>query len=301
MKMKPNTPTTPNTKHTPLFQHMQSAHFWLDAFLLGFIWWGVFQIDPELMFQGWFPVAAALKLLGLLGILEFLSFFAVHTLGAKRGLLVQGFIGGFVSSTAIFVQLTGEKMRHKISPERLSRALLLAVCAMQIESLMILFALLPSKFLVFGWPVMLSLLIIALTVLLLPKNPRQLTQATLIERELIHPISWYRVIQFSLVIIGLIWLIRFLNQTLHLPMLISTFFLALFEAHAVLGAILLNFNTSLAVTSPSDVWLIIMIIFGHTVSKSAILLRTGNHRLYKYVLIPLLISALVTALVASLI
>ena len=59
-------------------------------------------------------VALILKLVGLIGLLEVVGFFVLHSLGVKRGLLAQGLIGGFISSTAVFVRLTAKPMREAI-------------------------------------------------------------------------------------------------------------------------------------------------------------------------------------------
>ena len=284
--------------HTTLPSHFKTAHFWFDIVVLCMIWVAALWVDAGLRLMDFISVALILKLVGLIGLLEVVGFFVLHSLGVKRGLLAQGLIGGFISSTAVFVRLTAKPMREAISSRRLARALLLAVLSMLFECLIILYTFVPQQILTYGWPIGLTMLVIGLTVWLLPNNPQESTQSSILEKSFEHPVVWLRVMRFSLVIVVLMWLIRFLNDSLHLPILWSTFLLASFEAHAVLAATLLNLSESQVNTGQLGLWLVIMVSLGNTVSKSILVLRTGNRALYLYVISPLMASVAASVLIA---
>ncbi len=286
--------------HSPLWPHFKTIRFWLDLGVLGVIWWAALQVGGDVPRLSWLSVALVFKLLGLVGLLEAASFFVSHLFGVKRGLLVQGLIGGFISSTAVFVRLTSKPMREAISSRRLARALLLAVLSMLLECLMILYALTPEQFFSHGWPIGLSMVVIILTVWLLPENSQETTKISMLEKSFDRPVAWLRVFYFTAVIVGLMWLIRFLNDAAHLPILWSTFLLSIFEAHAVLAASLLNLTANQVDTNLQGLWLVIMVLLGNTVSKFFLVLKTGSWALCLYVLSPLIGSVLLSVLIVLL-
>jgi hypothetical protein len=96
------------------------------------------------------------------------------------------------------------------------------------------------------------------------------------------------------------WLIRFLNDAAHLPILWSTFLLSIFEAHAVLAASLLNLTANQVDTNLQGLWLVIMVLLGNTVSKFFLVLKTGSWALCLYVLSPLIGSVLLSVLIVLL-
>jgi uncharacterized membrane protein (DUF4010 family) len=130
-------------KHpTSLRSHLREARLWFDFIVLIIIWALAMTVDHEINVLG-ISIATLFKVVGMIGLLETFSFVAFHWLGSTRGTLLQGFLGGFMSSTAIFMQLTQRSKVSLFPPSVLSRALLLATLAMVIECVFIIYAVAP--------------------------------------------------------------------------------------------------------------------------------------------------------------
>lgn len=283
----------PHQPHsTSLTSHLSTPHFWWDVVVLAAIWFMVWWLNESLLWWGLLPVALMAKVLGLIGLLELCSFMAFHWLGAARGTLLQGFLGGFISSTAVFVQLT-QADRVKTSPTpTLARALLLAMLAMLMECLLIVFTIAPFEvFWRAALPLLAQGLCIVVAVLALPSAGLSVVSSRSLIASFDHPIVWWRVLRFSALIVGLTLGIRWLSSYAQLPLVISSFFLSLFEAHAVLAAAMLSISQSLRVDNGLS--LVVAIILGSTISKSLLVLRTRHRLLIVYMLGVLILSLMV--------
>lgn len=278
-----------SSKHTtPLRSHLHEPRLWWDFCILALVWVCAMMIDAQIVILG-ISIATVFKVIGMVGLLETFGFVVFHWLGYTRGILLQGFLGGFMSSTTVFIQLTQTKITELFPPAILSRALLLATLAMVIECVFILYAVAPQRhLLIYTMPFLVQGVFLGMAVLLLPKMPFK-THVLDLDVLSNHPISWLKVMRFSAFIIVLIWGIRWLNLTMQLPLVWSSFLLSLFEAHAVLAASMIEISPN----SPDSLRLqiIIAVVFGNTISKCFLIARTKNRILIVYVVGVLMASA----------
>ena len=291
--------TMPNPTHnTPLSSHFLKPHIWWDIAVLSLIWAVALFIDETLLWFGSIPIKLIFKIIGLIALLELFSFVVFHWLGKLRGVLLQGFFGGFISSTAVFIQLTQVDKIKIIPALTLTRALLLAILAMLIECLMIVHTIAPDAV---RWRYSLPLLVqglcIGASILLLPRIKASEDTNTQLSGILDHPIIWWKVVRFSALIISLMLSIRWLSTYAQLPLVVSSFFLSLFEAHAVLAAAMIEVTQTNSVAI--GLQLIVAIIAGNTISKALMVLRTRNRRLITRMSI-ILTSSVVAAFIVFL-
>jgi uncharacterized membrane protein (DUF4010 family) len=109
-----------------------------------------------------------------------------------------------------------------------------------------------------------------------------------------RPIIWKKVFYFALLMVGLIYGMRFLNDFLSLSPLISAFAISLFEAHGVLAAALADRQNELSTSMAVEI--VMMISIGNVISKTIFILRGKNPALRLPVLLPLFIAILAAAL-----
>ena len=81
--------------NTPLSTHFKDKHIWFDIAVLAAFF----------VIAHYFPI---LKIVPLVGSLELFSFFCFHLLAKRSRFQLQGFLGGFISSTAVFLQTLNE-------------------------------------------------------------------------------------------------------------------------------------------------------------------------------------------------
>ncbi len=112
----------------------KNSDFWWDSLLLLVMWSAVFFL-PDLIYK--VPVAIILKVVALVASLEMISFLAYQFVDKKNGLFLQGFLGGFASSTTVFVQITQDHRFSKFPVNTITSILLFATLAMLIETLII--------------------------------------------------------------------------------------------------------------------------------------------------------------------
>lgn len=282
----------PVSQSRSLTSHLRSLRFWCDLAGLAIIWLMVWWLDESLMWLGILPVTLIIKLMGLIGLLELFGFVAFHWFGATRGILLQGFTGGLMSSTAVFIQLTQADRVKTNSIHTLTRALLLAMLAMLMECLVIVLSIVPSElFWHNSLPLLAQALCITAAIWVLPSSNEPKGKDFDSIDTFNHPILWRRVWRFAALIVGLTLGIRWLNSYLQLPLVTSSFFLSLFEAHTVLAAAMLTVSQSSGLQDGLP--LVMAIILGSTISKSLLVLRTGHRPLITHLLGVLLLSLLV--------
>lgn len=260
-----------------------NKEFWFDISALLFLWLIIWLAPNDLLIYQSISFLSILKIVALISTLEVMGFFAHHFLGNKAGVLLQGFLGGFVSSTMTFLNLTQNE--NQLHPMTVSRALLLATVGMLIECIFIIFAIIPENFLILAKPfiVQIILLILFAFVLGIFFKDKKLTHPKIV---LDDPIVWKKVAKFAVFIVGLIILMRFLSTNLKLPHVWATFFLSLFEAHGVLTAGLTEVKTDPGLNGMT---IVMAVLFGNFISKAFLVLR-GNHKMRMPVLIPLSLS-----------
>lgn len=266
---------------TGLFYHLKGTEFWFDVIILIALWSSIFFIPKEFEVFPGATVVSIIKIVALLASLQMMGFFAYHVAGNRAGLIIQGFLGGFVSSTMTYLQFTQQEEFAHHNRWTVSRALLLSTVAMLAECTFIVLTLATHSIWPLILPILTQLAIITLIVFLLPASTGSTASAN---KKLIvdEPIVWKKVIYFSLLILFLIYSMRFVSQHLSLNYMISAFFMSLFESHGVLAAAITEFNTN--PTPHQGQIAVVVILLGNVISKSFFVLRGKNHAIRKTVI-----------------
>ena len=252
--------------NTPLAYHFKRFHIWFDMGLLALL----FAI------ASYFPI---LKIVPLVASLELFSFFTFHLLAKNSRFQLQGFLGGFISSTAVFLQTLNDTKFAAESDRNILLTLMFALCAMLLECLFIIFFLAGGLPLSYYLPFLLQLICIALAIVYISYSSRfrsESTEKSRAEFDLLndHPIIWKNVAKLSLLIFGIIYAIHFVGSELGFPRSVSTLLISLFEAHAILASVMTEW--SLPSGDFDLMTLFLLILLGNTISKSYLAISGKN-------------------------
>lgn len=221
------------------------------------------------------------KIVPLVASLELFSFFSFHLLARRSRLQLQGFLGGFISSTAVYLQTLNDKRFAKVPANELLLTLLWALCAMLLECLFILFFLTKLFSFEFYLPFIIQLAFFVSVIFLIKMTgPSNVSVEEQLDYDLDNnllldrPIIWWNVVKLSFYIFALIWLMNFVANDIGFSRNISTLIVSLFEAHAILASVLTDW--SLQPDNIDVMTLIFLILLGNTLSKSIFVLRGRN-------------------------
>lgn len=270
-----------NTHSTPLKLHFKQKNFWFDLIILGLLWGASF----------YFSKFNLLKVITLMSTLDVIGFFVSHWATERKSFLLQGFLGGFVSSTGMFLKFTSSTWSHA-HWKTLSQAMLLTTLAMLIECFLIIYTLHGNAAFLISTPLAVQMIGLCIALIFLHQKitPKQNSKDTFILNE--RPVLWMKVVQITLLIFALVWSIRLLKQYLTLNSAWSSFIVSFFEAHAVTAATLSEIDPHLQMSEAK--WLLLLILSGNTLSKCMLVLRTKNNKL-KTSMISVLILTLLFA------
>ena len=184
-------------------------------------------IDPWRLFN---PKVFGVLILTMLGI-QFFGYLAIRVFGQYFGLAITGFLGGFISSTAVFANLPHALLNYPHHKRPILASALLATVAMLIAILMILFVASRIFFLTLFWPVVSMILlagIMALLLLLSHKNTNHITQK-------ISPTFNIASVIFTALFIGAILIvITVIRRYVGIEgLLFASFLGGLFEVHSI--------------------------------------------------------------------
>jgi uncharacterized membrane protein (DUF4010 family) len=231
-----------------------------------------------------------LRITALVASIEVIGFFALHLLGRRHGVMAQGFISGFISSTMVYLDLGRRSDIADYSPPHLAAALLLSTISMLLLSCVIIMGLGRNLNLMLLIPCMLQIIVIGIFVLGLLKKPTHHAKKVSSDLMVDQPVIWAKVLQFSLVFLALLYGMRYLSAMLTQYKTVTTFIVSLFESHAILGAVLIEKNPA---TTVSDMYmLLLLILLGNVVSKVGIILRIQHKFIRQRVIIALSLSYL---------
>lgn len=226
----------------------------------------------------YFPL---LKIVPLVASLELFSFFSFHLLAKRSRFQLQGFLGGFISSTAVFMQVLFDNKFASTSERDLLLTLFFALCAMLLECLFIIFFLAENVAFIYYLPFITSLSFITIAILYLNLSTssrfasNHATDST-VEIELLndHPIIWKNVAKLSILIFVIVYAMHFIGSEFGLSRDISTLLISLFEAHAILASVMTEW--SLQSQSFDLMKLFFLILLGNALSKSYLALKGSN-------------------------
>ncbi|NOR56788.1 MAG: DUF4010 domain-containing protein [Sulfurovum sp.] len=274
-------------KHkTPLISHFKQTHIWLDMGLLAVLF----------VVASYIPL---LKIVPLVASLELFSFFSFHIFAKRNSLKLQGFLGGFISSTTVFLQILYDEKFTSLPSRDVILTLLLALCAMLLECVFILFFFSTQLPLIYYLPFFLQLgFFIAIYFLLQgylrSRNSKSDNPEMDIELLIDHPIIWKNVAKLSVFIIAIVSIMHFIGDKFGLSREISTLIISFFEAHAVLAATMFQWSVD-----PENIELlqiIFLILLGNTLSKSYLVYK-GNNLAKKWTFIVLMFASLAISVV----
>jgi len=260
------TPMIAAAHQTPLGYHFKHFHIWFDMGLLALL----FAV------AAYFPL---LKIVPLVASLELFSFFSFHLLTKNSRFQAQGFLGGFISSTAVFLQTLNDKKFATESDRSLLLTMMFALCAMLLECLFIIFFLADGLSIFYYVPFITQLACIVAAILYITYSSRLKTANTAAPQanfDLLndHPIIWKNVAKLSLIIFGIIYTSHFIGTELGFPQSISTLLVSLFEAHAILASVMTEWSLQ---SQPAELMpLFLVILLGNTLSKSYLAISGKN-------------------------
>jgi uncharacterized membrane protein (DUF4010 family) len=263
-------------KHeTPLHKHIQEKHLWLDITLLLILWLTAILLPKNLTIGDYLKVHLIFKIISLFATLELMSFFLFHFTSGRRGLLLQGMLGGFISSTATYIQLLGNEKFSRTHVHSTLNALILAKIAMLIEAIMIVSTLSNGNSLRLITPFALQFIFLMIIVLLNIRRDLKLQRHSIghMHVEFDHPIIWKNVLKMSGLILILVTSMHYLEEYLHLSEYISAFIISLFEAHSVLASVLIKAQSSQHLINNQS-WMFTLILLGSTISKIFLVMRS---------------------------
>ena len=282
-------------KHrTNLLYHFKQKHTWFDVFLLTFIWSLVFYIPETLWSFYGISLLFLVKITALVATLEFISFIVFHLFSGQKSLLIQGFFGGFISSTTVFVQLNYDKRFSHVEEKSIADSLLMAICSMLIECHLILFSIVKMISIQMILPFTFMLLFISIFIYksVYLKKTKLEKNLQINDLKIDDPIVWKKVFIFSLFIILLKTIMVLIQNFTTIPLIAAVFLTSIFEAHAVLAV---NASAFSPQTELFEIYQVILVILmGSLISKLFLVLKGQNIRKKKLVLIPIATSTLLT-------
>ena len=253
---------------TPLTYHFKDKHIWFDMTMLAAL----------------FVVAAYIplfKIVPLVASLELFSFFSFHLLAKRSRFLLQGFLGGFISSTAVFLQILNDNKFSSTSERELLLTMLFALCAMLLECLFIIFFLAEELPFIYYLPFVTQLIFFSIVILYVnaSSSSRFVSDHATdvrVDFELLndHPIIWKNVAKLSILILVIISAMHYVGSDLGLSRGLSTLLISLFEAHAILASVMTEW--SLESQNIDLMKLFFLILLGNTLSKSYLALKGSN-------------------------
>lgn len=279
-------------KHqTSLLSHFKEKHLWIDVAALVVLWIVSIYFISDIWLKFF------LKITALIATLDIVAFFSFHLLGKKNSLLLQGLLGGFISSTTVFVQLNNDKKFLTAESSVLSQAMLIANSAMLLECILILVTLSVNFSLLMLLPFIYSLVVMFGAILTLRVMKKDLPTHISPILESIHfenddPIKWSKVIKFSIYIAGLKYLLLLSQNINGISKELGIFLTSLLEAHAILAISIIDLGSE--VTMATFWFTMVLIICGSTVSKIVIVLKGSILKNKTLVIVPLFLSLILT-------
>ncbi len=257
------------------------------------LWFVFIFLKQNILNPEYFYILKLVQITALMASIEFLGFFALHLFGRSKGVLIQGFLGGFISSTMVFIQMSDQDKTKHYNHSEISRSLILSTIAMLILGVVIIWTILEENQFQISLAFMLQSLALIASIFFIPKIKTTIPKAQ--PEHLImldDPIIWKNVLKFTFVLALIHWGVKAMTKLLPDSYLMSTFVIALFESHAILAAFLTDIQ-SIRI-DPKIV--ISIILLGNLISKLFLTIKSGVLSVKKPVSIALIASYLFSLL-----
>ncbi len=172
------------------------------------------------------------------------GYIAIHLFGERLGISLTGFLGGLVSSTAVFAQLHDTLKRYPQSELAILASGLLATVAMSVDVLIIIFVASPTLLIFIIWPMIAMMLSGILLVIVLLHYQKKTEQALTL---LATPLNLLSILRTSLFIGLSLFVIAMAKRIISINgILLVSFLGGLIEIHGIsLAAALLYLENQL--------------------------------------------------------
>jgi predicted ATP-dependent protease len=260
-----------NNHPTPFSSHLKEKHFWFDILLLTLLWGVAFFWLPRLNINYQASWTNLVRICALIGTIQLIGFISFHFLGQKSGLLIQGLLGGFVSSTATFIQFSKLSIQNKEQSFIVCRSLILATISMLLQGLLIIWTLKPTMAFALSLPLLIQLFVLLIFFLFYTRKKSDI-QSPQIGVTFDDAIIWKNVFSFGLMMTFMTFAMRFLNDSFSIPYSLSVFTMSLFEAHSVLAAVINELSPLEKL--PRIEQMLLIILAGSALSKIFLTLRS---------------------------
>jgi len=228
-------------------------------------------IDPWGLFN---PQSFGIIVLILAG-LQFGGYIVIRLFGEQLGMMLVGFLGGFVSSTAVFASLSQAK-KNITSKSIYSTVVagIFATIATLIAFLLVIIVVSPPLLQYIIWPVVGAIAVGGVSSWMFMKNNNEQK----ISITYPNPLDIMAIIKIALLIMGILLFVAITKQFLGLRALpITAFITGLFEIHGMAYAIALLYKDQI-ITLTVATELLAIVVFASFVSKFALVWIIAHNR-----------------------
>ncbi|AHE67937.1 putative membrane protein [Legionella oakridgensis ATCC 33761 = DSM 21215] len=175
----------------------------------------------------------------ILASLQFGGYIGIRLFGERIGMILMGFFGGLVSSTAVFASLSQAKRKQKHAAFSAVIAGIFATIATLLGFLIVLFVVAPALLQYIIWPILAAIILGGISSwLCMHKNGKQKIKITYP-----NPLDIKAILKLGLLIMSILLLVAVTKQYLGPRALPFTAFITgLFEIHGMTYAIALLYN-----------------------------------------------------------
>lgn len=226
-------------------------------------------IDPWHLFN---PQNFGLILLVLAG-LQFGGYLMIRLFGEKSGMILLGFFGGLVSSTAVFASLSHAKKQKKHSTFSAVIAGIFATIATMMGFLLVIFLARPHLLQWITWPVLAAALFGVLSSWILMKRNHQQIKITYP-----NPLDILVIVKLALFIMGILIVAGAAKQYIgQSGLAITAFITGLFDIHGMAYAIAMLYKEgSLSLQTATEI--LALVLLASFVSKFALVWGIAHNR-----------------------
>ena len=210
----------------------------------------------------------------LIALIQFGGYVAIRALGEQVGMILMGFFGGLVSSTAVFLTLPKLTREQPNLIYHAAAAGILATVGMLIEFCIIISVAAPPVMKVLLWPVVAMMGVGIIVTALLARNH---AHENVISKP-INPLDLKAVLKLTLLIGGMMIFVSIIRHYIdHYGMHIIAFFVGLFEVHGIsLATAALQVSKKISLDEARST--IAIVLAASFVSKFIILVVLGRNR-----------------------
>ncbi|MAZ38775.1 MAG: hypothetical protein CMF49_01520 [Legionellales bacterium] len=214
-------------------------------------------------------------LIAVLAIMQFGGYIALRIFGFRLGYLVMGFLGGLISSTALFATLARDSKQNNSENYSLLAAGLAAVAATLLETLVIICITASELAKTTAIPILTMVVLSTFIALILakisPKGNVDLSQ-------LPNPLDFNSVLKLALIIFVMYILVAITRQLAGLKATgLVTFLGGLFESHSVTLANAILFSQSKLTLLAASIFIYLAILSGF-VSKFGLIMTIARNK-----------------------